>query len=161
MPRNDPQETGGMFIGRRPGTAPIRFRTAPGEGTTLRRRRFDEALAGTILAVEVTLAVSLWLPQPLGWLWVGSHVYYQAGSISFGILTAFAGMMTTLLISLSILKRLDYVWRLVRRSAGHDQREGILERVFVVSAAISVVALIVYILFIAGPTSNLFPERPS
>ncbi len=159
MPRNDPTETGGLFIGRRPGTAPLRFRTAPGEGMTPARRRFDEGLAATILTVEMALAVSLWLPQPLGWLWVGSHVYYQTDSVSFGILTAFAGMMATLLLSLSVLKRLDYVWRLVRRSAGHEQGEGVLERSFVVSAVVSVVALIVWIVFIAGPTSNLFPER--
>ena len=148
-----------MFIGRRPGTAPLRFRTAPGEGTTPGRRRVDAGVAAAILSVETILALSLWLPQPLAWLWVGSHVYYQTDSIGFGILTAFAGMMATLLVSLSILKRLDYYWRLVRRSAGHEQGEGVLERIFVVSAAVSVVALLVWILFIAGPTSHLFPAR--
>ena len=30
MPRNDPTDTGGLFIGRRPGTGPLHYRAAPG-----------------------------------------------------------------------------------------------------------------------------------
>ncbi len=159
MARNDPRDTGGMFIGRRPGTAPVRYRMAPGEGTTPAQRRRDELFAGVILAAELLLGSSLWVPQPLGWLWVGSHVYWEVDSIEIGILTAFAGMMLTLFLSLAVLKRLDFVWRLVRRSAGHDQREGVLERIFVVSAVIAVVLLFVWIVFIQGPTSNIIPDR--
>jgi hypothetical protein len=47
----------------------------------------------------------------------------------------------------------------VRRSAGHEQGEGVLERIFVVSAVIAVVLLFVWIIFIQGPTSNIIPER--
>ena len=32
MPRNDPTDTGGLFIGRRPGTAPLRYKARPGSG---------------------------------------------------------------------------------------------------------------------------------
>ena len=159
MARNDPRDTGGMIIGRRPGTAPIRYRAAPGEGTTPAQRRRDEVFAALILGVEFLLAVSLWVPQPLAWLWVGSHVYWEVDSIEIGILTAFGGMMLTLFLSLAVLKRLDFLWRLVRRSAGHEQGEGVLERIFVVSAVIAVVLLVVWIVFIQGPTSNILPDR--
>ena len=32
MPRNDPTDTGGLFIGRRPGTAPLRYKADPSPG---------------------------------------------------------------------------------------------------------------------------------
>ena len=42
MPRNDPTDTGGLFIGRRPGTGPLKYRAAPGarrRGPPAGRRR--------------------------------------------------------------------------------------------------------------------------
>ena len=44
--RTDPTENGGLFVGRRPGTAPVRFRTLPNRGSEL-RQRFDGSLAGS------------------------------------------------------------------------------------------------------------------
>ena len=73
MPRNDPTDTGGLFLGRRPGTRPIRYRDTPvRKGTT--RQRADDWLAFGLLAAEVLLCLTLWGPQPAAWLWVGGHV---------------------------------------------------------------------------------------
>jgi hypothetical protein len=47
MPRNDPTDTGGLFIGRRPGTGPLRYRGAPERGGA-GRRRADGALAAAL-----------------------------------------------------------------------------------------------------------------
>jgi hypothetical protein len=156
VPLNDPTDTGGLFIGRRPGTRPIRYRTPPvaaGE----RRRRADEWLARLILAAEVVLLVTLWGPQPAGWLWVGGHVQGWAGNIELAITTAFLGMLTTLFFTLVVVKRLDHAWRLVRRAAGHSQREGVVERVFVVSAAVAVLVFGFWFFVIAGPGPQLAP----
>ena len=70
---NDPTDNGGLFIGRRPGTAPIRFRVrerVPGD----MRGRLDGAFAWMLLALQLLLCLSLLGPQPLGWIWVGSQV---------------------------------------------------------------------------------------
>ena len=49
--RTDPTDTGGLFVGRRPGTAPVRYRTPPEPGSA-RRRRFDALVAaGVLLAI--------------------------------------------------------------------------------------------------------------
>src|ERR1035437_6464624 len=37
---SDPSDNGGLFVGRRPGTAPVRFRSLPKRGSE-RRRRLD------------------------------------------------------------------------------------------------------------------------
>src|SRR3977135_1283398 len=46
--RTDPADTGGLFVGRRPGTAPIRFRTLPHRAGEM-RQRVDGSLAGLLL----------------------------------------------------------------------------------------------------------------
>ena len=52
MASNDPTDTGGLFIGRRPGTRPIRYRDTPvRKGTT--RQRADDWLAFGLLIVLI------------------------------------------------------------------------------------------------------------
>src|SRR5215204_3308945 len=131
MASNDPTDTGGLFVGRRPGTGPLRYRGTPtraGAG----RRGADTLLAYGLLLIEVILCVSLWGPQPVGWLWVGSQVDYKLDSVTAGIVTAFIGMLFTLFITLAVINRVDYAWRLVRRAAGYEQREGATSKIFII-----------------------------
>jgi hypothetical protein len=157
MPRNDPTDTGGLFIGRRPGTAPLRYRTAP-ERAGERRRRADATLAALVLAVETLVCLTLWGPQPVAWLWVGSQVDYQAGSITLALLVTFAGMMATLMITLAIATRLDRAWRILRRAAGHDQQNGMLPRIFSVTAIVALIAFSFWFWIIEGPSPFLAPR---
>ena len=57
--RSDPSDTGGLFVGRRPGTAPVRFRRLPQRGD-VRRQRIDGLFAGAILAAMTFLCVLCW-----------------------------------------------------------------------------------------------------
>jgi hypothetical protein len=150
VPRNDPTDTGGLFIGRRPGTGPLRYRGAPHRGGPARRRA-DGALAVALLVVEVVLCLTLWGPQPAAWLWVGSQVDYQTGSVTLGIATAFAGMIATLMATLAIGARIDRAWRILRRAAGHEQREGALVRIFAATAVVAGFAFLVWFVLLEGP----------
>jgi hypothetical protein len=150
MARNDPTDTGGLFIGRRPGTAPLHYRAAPETGGE-RRRRTDGTLAVAVLVVETVLCLSLWGPQPAGWLWIGSQVDYWTKSVTAGIAVAFAGMIGTLMFTLAIASRLDRLWRLLRRAAGHDQREGMLGRIFAVTAIVAGGIFLFWFVIIQGP----------
>jgi uncharacterized membrane protein len=155
--RTDPSDTGGLFIGRRPGTAPVRYRTPPERGGP-GRRAFDGALAGAFLVAMTFVNICFWGPIPAGWLWVGSHVNYVTGSVSLGILSAFVGLLLTLLAALAVLKRLDQLWILVRRAAGHDQRTGVLGRVFAVTAALGAIGFTIWLLVFAGLGPMLAPK---
>ena len=148
--RSDPSDTGGLFVGRRPGTAPTRFRTLPERGGSL-RQRFDGSIAGVLLAAMILLSLLCWGPIPLACLWIGSQVDYLSGSISFGILVSFIGLFALLFGALAILRRLDEAWILVRRAAGHDQRTGILGRIFAITAAVCAVVFAFWFLIINGP----------
>jgi hypothetical protein len=157
VPRNDPTDTGGLFIGRRPGTAPLHYRGTPETGGE-RRRRTDGILAGLVLAVETVICLTLWGPQPVAWLWVGSQVDYRTDSVSLGIAVAFAGMITTLMLTLAVAGRLDRVWRLLRRAAGHDQREGALPRIFAISALVAGGAFLLWFFILHGPAPSFAPQ---
>jgi hypothetical protein len=158
MASNDPTDTGGLFIGRRPGTAPVRYRvSAPEESRA--RRRFDGALSMGLLALEMLLCLSLLGPQPYGWLWVGSQVEYLTGFVTAGISSIMLGNVASLFLTLALAKRVDHAWKLVRRAAGHRQDRGALERIFAISVVIAVVAFGFWFLIIEGPGSSLFPGR--
>jgi hypothetical protein len=153
---NDPTDTGGLFIGRRPGTAPVRYREV--EPASKRRRRWDGLLAHGLLAVELLLCLTLFGPQPLAWFWVGSQVDYQTGMVTLGIASAFAGMIASLLVTLVIASWLDHTWRLLRRAAGHDQKTGMLGRIFMVTAVVAAFAFGVWFLLIEGPGPTFSPQ---
>jgi len=158
--RSDPSETGGLFVGRRPGTGPLRFRALPQRGSE-GRRRADSIVAGVMFAAMVLLCLLCWGPIPLACLWVGSEIDYLTGSVGLGILLAFVSLATLLFGTLAILKRIDYAWVLVRRAAGHDQRAGALPRIFAVTAAICAVAFMLWFVLIHGPGSSIAPGSGS
>jgi hypothetical protein len=153
--RTDPSDNGGLFVGRRPGTAPIRFRALPKRGSE-RRQRMDGSLAGVLLAAIAAICVLCWGPIPLACLWIGSQIDYLTGSVSLGILVAFIGLFVLLFGALSLLRRLDQAWILVRRAAGHDQRTGILGRVFAATAVVCAAVFVVWFVVIHGPGSVTF-----
>jgi hypothetical protein len=155
MASNDPTDTGGLFIGRRPGTAPVRYRD--GKPASERRRRADEVLAYGLLVLELLLCLSLLGPQPLGWLWVGSQVDYLTGYVTAGIGTVMLGCLLSLMLTMVLGKRVDHAWRLVRRAAGHRQERGALERIFALSVVAAALVFAVWFLLIQGPAPSLAP----
>ena len=97
MPRNDPTDTGGLFIGRRPGTGPVHYRTPPERGDDRRRRADGAARRGRARRSRRSSCLSRWGPQPLGWLWVGSQVDYRTDSVMLGIIVAFLGLVGSMI----------------------------------------------------------------
>lgn len=158
MARTDPTDNGGLFIGRRPGTAPVKYRALPQRGTR-RRQVLDGWIAAGILALMVFVCLLFFGPIPVAWLWIASRVQYAFDTISLAILVGFAGMLFTLLLGLRVLRRLDLTWILVRRAAGVDQREGVMTRVFAYSAALAAILFFGWLILIAGPGSTLAPGQ--
>jgi hypothetical protein len=157
MASNDPTDTGGLFIGRRPGTAPLRYRGTPVRAGQA-RRTVDRLLSALLLGMETLLCLTLWGPQPIGWMWVGSQVNYASNSVMLGIVSAFLGMVCTLFSTLALVRRLDHVWKLVRRAAGYEQKQGALERIFIISAGLAALGFAFWFLIIAGPGPQLAPS---
>ena len=151
--RTDPSDTGGLFVGRRPGTAPVRFRKLPERGSET-RQRVDGSFANVLFVAMTVLSLLCWGPIPLACLWLGSEANYLSGSVSLGILVAFIGLFGLLFGTLMILRRLDQAWILVRRAAGHDQRTGVMGRIFGVTAVVCAIVFTVWFVVIHGPGSS-------
>jgi hypothetical protein len=152
--RTDPTDTGGLFAGRRPGTAPIHFRKVPERGSE-RRQRVDGSVANLMLVGITLLCLLCWGPIPLACLWLGSEANYLSGSVSLGILASFVALFALLFGALAVMKRLDSAWILVRRAAGYDQRVGALGRIFAATAVICALGFIIWFVIIQGPGTSL------
>ena len=155
--RTDPTDTGGLFVGRRPGTAPTRYRSQPEPGSP-RRRRVDGLVAHAVLGLMVVVNLLFWGPIPALSLWVASQVQYRTGSVSWGILLGFCALLAALFAGLAVLKRLDRAWILVRRAAGIDQRGGVLGRVFGTTAIVGAIGFTAWLLLIGGLGPTLAPR---
>jgi hypothetical protein len=156
--RTDPSDTGGLFVGRRPGTAPVHYRGIPQRGTEM-RQRIDGSFATLLLVAMIFISVLCWGPIPVACLWVGSEIDYLTGSVFLGFIIAFLALFPMLFGALTILRRLDHAWILVRRAAGYDQRAGAMARIFGATAIVCAVAFAVWFLVINGPGSQVEPVR--
>jgi hypothetical protein len=152
--RTDPTENGGLFVGRRPGTAPVRFRKLPERAGEV-RQRIDGSLASVMLAAITLLCLLCWGPIPLACLWLGSQANYLTGSVSLGILVSFIALFALLFGALSLMRRVDSAWILVRRAAGHDQRTGALGRIFAITAVVCALGFALWFIVIHGPGTGL------
>ena len=135
----------------------MRYRTTPDVGSA-RRRRIDGLVAAVVLALMVVGNLLFWGPIPALALWVASQVQYHTGSVSLGILLGFSFLLAVLFGGLAALKRMDRFWILARRAAGHDQRQGMLGRVFAATAVVGGAAFTFWLLFIGGLGSTLAPR---
>ena len=152
--RTDPADNGGLFVGRRPGTAPVHYRDTP-ERKGEKRQRVDGSVANGLLAGMIFVSLLCWGPIPVACLWVGSQANYLTGSVGLGILLAFAALFGLLFGALALLKRMDNAWILVRRAAGYDQRGGVMGRIFGATALVCAVVFTFWFVVIHGPGSSM------
>jgi hypothetical protein len=158
MASNDPSDTGGLFVGRRPGTGPVRY-PEPTAQASRGRKRADGLLAAALLALETLLCLSLFGPQPLAWFWVGSQVQYLTGYVTVGISTIMLGCLASLMLTMAGAKRVDHAWKLVRRAAGHHQERGALELIFAACVTVAVIGFSFWFFIIQGPGPTLAPTN--
>ena len=156
--KTDPTDTGGLFVGRRPGTSPIKYRRLPERGSAS-RQAVDTALALGLAALMVFINLLFWGPLPAGWLWIGARVFYWTDNVGVGIAISFIGLLLTLVGALAVLKRIDHAWILVRRASGRDQRTGIIGPIFATTAVVGGAAFTFWLLFIGGLGSSVVPGQ--
>ncbi|MEI6793121.1 MAG: hypothetical protein WCK97_07785 [Actinomycetes bacterium] len=158
--RSDPSDTGGLFVGRRPGTQPVHYRGEPVLGDPRQRRR-DALLGHCVLALMVLINLTFWGPVEAGWLWIVSHIPPLVDHIFLATVVVFLGILLTLIAGLVVCKKLDSAWILMRRASGVDQRSGVIGRVFAYTAMVGVTIFSIWLIFGGGlASSGTAPSTP-
>lgn len=122
-------------------------------------RHAPNAASAAVLAVEAVGSLSMWAAIPIAWFWVGARVYDATGSLAAGGGVALLGLLATVILAMAALARLDTVWVALRRRAGHDQLEGALTRVVVVSFTLGILLFLVWYYVLS--TAFVLPFMPT
>lgn len=104
------------------------------------------------------LCFSLFGPQPLAWLWIGSQVEGATQSLGAGLAVAFFGSVTTIIATAWLARRLDVLWVAVRRGAGGQPGSGFLEPAMVLGTALAVLAIVIWLFIIEGTGPSIAPQ---
>jgi hypothetical protein len=136
--RNDPTETGGLFVRRSSEVRGVRYRGSP-QRKGGARQSVDRGASYGLLAIETLLCLSIFGPQP----WFA---------------TIMAGTLASLLLTVMVAKRVDNAWKLVRRAAGYKQERGALEAIFAVTVAVAVVIFSFWFFIVEGPGPSIAPQ---
>jgi hypothetical protein len=121
--------------------------------------RLARAGSAALLAIEALGTLLMWAPIPLAWLWIGGRVYSLTGSLATDLAVAFAGFIGTTLLAVVVLQRVDQAWITLRRRAGHDQENGALSQVAIVSGTIGIALFLLWYYLLAK--AFIMPFMPS
>jgi hypothetical protein len=117
--------------------------------TTAARFALSAACAA-LLASEAIGTIVMWALAPLGWLWVGGRAYRATGSLFADLAVVICGLLVTTWFLIVALQRVDRAWIALRRRGGHDQADGALDRVVVVSTTAALALFLLWYYVLAG-----------
>lgn len=112
-----------------------------------------------VLALEALGSLAMWAAIPLAWLWIGGRIYALTKSLGADVAVAFLGFTLTLLLAVSMLRRLDESWIALRRRAGYEQKEGALTQVVTISATLALLLFLLWYYLLAK--AYIIPFMPS
>jgi hypothetical protein len=104
-----------------------------------------------LVAIMLVGSLVLWLGVPAGWLWVGSQVQGQTGSVGAAMLVMMAGVAASIALLVRSLSWLNTRHVEVRASRGLDVGGATaLERVLVASGALVLIGFGVWFFGFSG-----------
>jgi hypothetical protein len=127
----------------------------------VKRNRFaaESSACAALLTIEVIGSLSMWAPIPIAWMWIGARVYDATGSLAADGGVALLGFLATATLAMSALTRVDTAWVALRRRSGHDQPQGALTQVVVVSATLGILVFLLW--FYVLSHAFILPFMPS
>ena len=105
------------------------------------------------------MSLSMWLPIPFAWLWVGGRVYHVTGSLAADAGVGLLGFTLSIILAMRGLLVVDGAWIALRRRAGRDQKDGALTRVVIASATFGLIGFFVW--YYALSHAYVIPFMPS
>ena len=101
----------------------------------------------------------MWAALPFAWIWVGKRVGAATLSLTAAVGVTFLGFVATVVVAAWALQRIDNAWIEMRRRAGHEQSEGALSQVVVVSTTLGL--LVFFVWYYVLSKAFIIPFMPS
>jgi uncharacterized membrane protein YbhN (UPF0104 family) len=118
---------------------------------TFRRLTLAGVSGVILLLIMLGGGVLLWVGVPVGWLYVGSQVQGETGSLGAALAVMMIGVLVSIVVIVPLLGWLNRRHSELRVARGlDDHRHTALEAVMTVSAGIAVVGFGVWFLFFSG-----------
>lgn len=96
-------------------------------------------------------SLALWIGVPVAWLWAGSQIQAETSSLALAIGAMMIGMFLTVIALLTLLSRLNRRYVELSAARGNEVRaDAALETVLVGSAALALVAFVVWFFGFSG-----------
>ena len=113
-----------------------------------------------VLLMMLGAGLVLWIGVPLGWLYVGSLVQGETGSVGTAIVVMLVGVVVSIVAAIPMLGWLNRKHLELRAARGlNTHGQTALEAVMTVSVLIAVLAFVVWFFVIAGPGPSLAPRQ--
>lgn len=96
-------------------------------------------------------ALVLWVGVPLGWLWIGSQVEAETGSIGTALAVMFVGVLVSIVAIVWLLVRLNRRHGELREARGLESYGQVaLEGVMAISAGVAVIGFAAWFFLFSG-----------
>jgi hypothetical protein len=113
------------------------------------------ARATLLLGAQIAVNLALWIPLPLGVLWVAAQLQYQSGSLLLGVLAGFALLSAGISAGMRLVRRIDASWVAASGQAWRDAALGYIATACAVGGG---GGFSVWLLLFGGMQSSLFPS---
>ena len=109
------------------------------------------ASAVVVTSMVLVAGGGLWVGMPLAWLWIGSQIQGETGSLGAAVGAMLFGFVASVAAVVPVLAWLNGKYRRIRISRGLDDMGNfMLEVVLVTTAVIAVTVFVVWFLAFAG-----------
>lgn len=118
------------------------------------------ASAGLTVVIMVGASLLLWIGVPAAWLWIGSQVQGQTGSLGLAILVMMVGSIISIIGLAWLLGQLGRAHNRLREARGDGPSETpLLEMVLVITAALALVGFGIWFFVLTGPGPQIAPSK--
>jgi hypothetical protein len=114
------------------------------------------ARAAILLAAQALANLALWVPLPLGVLWVASQLEYRTGSLLLGVTGGFALLLAAVRAGMLLVRRIDAAW--LAHSTCH-WRDDALGYIATSCAVVGGGGFALWLMVIGGLRSSIFPAN--
>jgi hypothetical protein len=109
-----------------------------------------------LLGAQALANLALWVPLPLGVLWIASQVDYHSGSLLLGVAAGFAVLLVCVRAGVALVGRIDAAWLATSTAAWREEALGYIATS---CAVIGGGGFGIWLLFIGGLQSSMFPTN--